>query len=106
MAAMPEERVFPEEQVQFKAEDYHGGCRLVRVSPAGLAQQTEALNLEMSLEQALRLSLALQSALVSLNRYNRATVVGREMGVLLMVDAAGKAMSVIEKRIPPESDDQ
>ncbi len=99
---MADERIFPDEDARRKAEDYHGGCRVVRINPETLVDGVESLNFEISFEQALRLSLALQSALVSLNRYNRATVIGREMGVLFLLDIAGKSVSVMEKRIAPE----
>jgi hypothetical protein len=99
---MADARIFPDEEARHKAEDYHGGCRVVRINPDALAEGVESLNIEISFEQALRLSLALQSALVNLNRYNRGTVIGREMGVLLLLDIAGKSVSIMEKRVVPE----
>jgi hypothetical protein len=70
---MSERRAFSDEEIQKKADDYHGGCQYVRTQPNIAEQGIKSVNIEMSFEDALRLSLAIQSALVSLNRYSRST---------------------------------
>jgi hypothetical protein len=82
---MPERRVFSDDNIQRKADDYHGGCRYVRTQPDMEARGMSSVNIEMSFEEAMRLSLAIQSALLALNKYNRTKAAGREMGLLLSV---------------------
>jgi len=47
-------------------------------------------------DQALGLSLALQSCLHAINRYNRSTTKGKSMGVLFSIKLDSQAISVIE----------
>lgn len=57
----------------------------------------------MSFDQALRLSLALQSCLQAINRYNRNTTKGKSMGVVLSIKLGNKAISVIEAAVKGSS---
>jgi hypothetical protein len=95
---MKARRKFSEDGVQKKVEDYHGGCRYIRTQPK---LTKKSVNVELSFEEAMRLSLAIQSALIQLNRHNRSTKVGREMGLLLSIKKKATAISVIEKRVKP-----
>lgn len=99
---MPEKRVFISEDVATKAEDYHGGARYQRTLPDIAGKGVRSVNIEIPFEEALKLSLALQSCLVQLNRYHRGTAAGREMGVLLSIKTENTSISVIEKRVRPE----
>jgi hypothetical protein len=46
----------------------------------------KSLKIDLSFEEALEPSLAVQSCLHSLNRYNRSTTQGRAMGLMLSVE--------------------
>lgn len=66
-----------------KAHGQHGGCQCERV------EQAEAsVSLYIDFEDALKLSTAIQSAVLELNRYNRRPQQGiRRMGLLISVKA-------------------
>jgi hypothetical protein len=98
---MKERRKFSEDGVKKKVEDYHGGCRYIRTQPK---LTKKSVDIELSFEEAMRLSLAIQSALIGLNRHNRSTKAGREMGLLLSIKRKATAISVIEKRVRPADD--
>ena len=53
---MAEERIFPDENVATKAEDYHGTVRFERVLPDLAGQGVKSANLEISFEEALEAS--------------------------------------------------
>ena len=95
-------RVFTDPGVPTKAPDYHGGARYERTLPDAAAGGLKSLNVELSFEEAMKLSVALQSCIMQLNRNNRATECGREMGVLLSIKTGRRSISVIEKRVPRE----
>jgi hypothetical protein len=65
---MPDKRVFLDPNVGTKAEDYHGTARYERTLPDIAANEIKSVNIEISFEESLKLSLALQSCLVQLNR--------------------------------------
>jgi hypothetical protein len=58
----------------------------------------------MTFDEALKLSLAIQSGLMQLNRYNRWTTAGREMGLLLSFKTDSRSITVIEKRVRPDEE--
>ncbi|HEX9659276.1 MAG TPA: hypothetical protein VGA18_03210 [Rhodothermales bacterium] len=64
-----------------------GGCTISKTSPARekLTGQTKALNLVVSFEEALKLSLALEEAVRDINKLNRATKAGKAAAVNLTV---------------------
>jgi len=93
---------FSDPDVKTKADDYHGLVNYVRTQPDVAAQGVKSINIEMSFEMALRLSLAVQSAVLSLNRYNRSTTKGRDMGLLLSIKTDSNTITVIEKRVSSE----
>ena len=95
-------RAFSPEGLPEKAVDYHGACRYVRTSPDAVQKGLKALNIEMQLEEALKLRLALDSALLSLNRYNRSTSKGKGMGVVLSLKTESSSIAVIEAPIRPQ----
>ena len=59
----------------------------------------ESLNIDLTFEDALRLSTAIQSGIMDLNRYDRRDKGGKEMGLCLSVKKKGAAISVIEVRL-------
>jgi len=83
-----------------KSDDYHGtaGLRWLPSSfaPGSTAKVPKSLNLDMSFEEALKFSLAIQSCVQSLNRYNHATKAGRSMGLGLCIFFDSRKISVME----------
>lgn len=89
-------RSFSPSGVKEKKTDYHGGCQYVRTSPDMAAKGIKSLNIDLTFAEALRLSTAIQSAVMALNRYDRRDKGGKEMGLCLSVKERGSAISVIE----------
>jgi hypothetical protein len=82
-----------------KADDYHGSCQIAWLPPAYEKVDSgipKSLNLGISFEEALKLNLALQGCLQSLNRYNRSTKDGKKMGVTLSFKFDEKQVTVLE----------
>lgn len=97
-------RVFVSTNPKSKAEDYHGGGRFERVLPnisdaQAVVGGVKSVNLELTFEEALKLSLAIDSCLQKLNRYNRGTSEGRGMGMLLSIKMENSSVAVIEKKV-------
>ena len=101
---MAEKRSFSDDDIPTKADDYHGLAEYVRTQPDVSAQGVKSINIEMTFEEALRLSLAIQSCVMQLNRYKRSTTVGGEMGMLLSIKTETDTITVIEKRVRPAAD--
>jgi hypothetical protein len=97
---MAKPRVFPKRSAKTKAEDYYGGCNFTGASPDLYERGIKSLNLEIPFEDALKLSLAVQACLQSLNRYNRGTAVGRSMGMLLSIKMDNSSVTILEKGLP------
>lgn len=95
-------RAFSPEGTPEKATDYHGACRYVRTSPDVVQKGVKSLNVEMQFEEALKLRLALDSALLSLNRYNRSTSKGKGMGVVLSIKTETLSIAVIDAPVRPQ----
>jgi len=97
-------RVFAKTTAKKKAKDYHGGARYERslpdisVAPA-ISHGVKSVNLEFTFEEALKLSLAVSSCLLELNRYHRGTIEGRDMGMLLSIKTDNSSITVIQKKI-------
>jgi hypothetical protein len=98
---MAKKRSFSDENIPTKADDYHGLADYVRAQPDIGAQGIKSVNIEMTFEEALRLSLAIQSCVMQLNRFKRSTTGGREMGMLLSIKTDSNTVTVIEKRVRP-----
>jgi hypothetical protein len=98
-------RSFSDNDIPTKAEDYHGLAEFVRTQPDVAANGVKSINIEMTFEEALRFSLAVQSCLLALNRYKRSTTAGREMGLLLSIKTDSNTITVIEKRVLPGAKD-
>jgi hypothetical protein len=63
------------------------------------SQGVKSVNVHLSFEEAMKLSLAIQSCLIQLNRYNRSTTAGREMGLSLSLKTDNTSITVIETRV-------
>lgn len=96
---MAKTRSFSETDIPTKSDDYHGLASFTRIQPDIAAKGVQSANIEMTFEEALRLSLAIQSCLMQLNRYKRSTTKGREMGMLLSIKTDSQTISVIEKKV-------
>jgi len=96
-------RLFGGDGVREKVPGYHGGGRFVRLKPD--IPDMKSLNIDLPFEEALKISLALQSCLQALNRYNRGTAQGRAMGVLLSIKTDNSSVSVIEAKLTPKTGD-
>lgn len=94
-------RAFSSDNVRTKKEDYHGSFSYERTSPDVAAKGIKSINIDISFEEATQLSLSIQSALLGLNRYNRSTTEGRQMGLCLSVKTDSNAISVIEAKVRP-----
>ena len=79
-----------------KTKDYHGYCDVAHVS-RGVGMLASA-NFEITFEEAMKLSLALQSALLQMNTYNRSTTTGRQIRIQLSYKQ--EHMSVNEVTVP------
>jgi hypothetical protein len=102
---MAGKRSFSDDDLPMKADDYHGLAEYVRTQPDVAAQGVKSINIEMSFEEAVRFSLAVQSCVMQLNRYKRSAKEGREMGMCLSVKTETNTITVIEKRVRPEEDE-
>ena len=96
---MGKKRAFSSENIRQKKDDYHGSCQYVRTRPDVAAKGIKSVNIELTFAEAMQLSLGIQAALLSLNRYNRSTKKGREMGLCLSVKTESNAIAVIEAPI-------
>jgi hypothetical protein len=94
-------RGFSPSGVPEKLDDYHGGCRVFRISPDVASKGVQSVNIVLSFEEALRLSTAIQAGILKLNRYNRSKKAGREMGLCLSLKPDIEALSVIETKLTP-----
>jgi len=96
-------RSFSRAEPQQKARDYHGSAHFGRISPDVRKQGVKSLNIEVPFEEALKLSLALNSCVQAINRYNRSTKEGRAMGVVLAIKMDNSFISVIEMAMRAEA---
>src|SRR5687767_9316026 len=79
-----------------------GTCYYERTSPKreALSSDTRILNVDLDLDQALRLELALSEAIRSINRYKESADAGRKAVVCLSVYLDLERVSVSEGRLP------
>jgi hypothetical protein len=97
-------RSFSDDNIPLEADDYHGLAGYVRTQPDIAEKGVKSVNIEMTFEEAIRLSLAVQSCVMQLNRYKRSATEGREMGMLLSIKTDSNSITVIEKRVRPEEE--
>jgi hypothetical protein len=89
-------RAFSAEGLPTKKTDYHGGARFARTMPDVAAKGIQSFNVHFDFEEALKLSVAIQACVLSLNKYNRSTTEGRGMGLSLSFKIDTKTVAVIE----------
>jgi len=95
---MERKRIFEGPELKKKTEDYHGKCSYAHIGPEYTGK---SLTIDLLFSEALKLSLALQSCLLNLNRLDQRNVEGKNMGVSISITTGNKAMKVIEKKIKP-----
>ena len=93
---MKPEKIYTHPELKEKAPDYHGKCDYARLGPP---YEGKSLSIEITFEEAMKLSLSLQSCLLSLNRLDRKLKIGKAMGVELSVTTETQAIKVIEKKM-------
>jgi len=101
---MAGKRSFSDDNIPVKADDYHGLAGYVRTQPDIAEQGIKSVNIEVTFEEAHRLSLAIQSCVMRLNRYKRSATEGREIGMLLSIKTDSNTITVIEKRVRPDEE--
>jgi hypothetical protein len=77
----------------------------VRTSPDVVQKGVKSLNVEMELEEALKLRLALDSCLLALNPLNRSTTKGRVMGAVLSIKTESSSIAVIDAKVRARDSD-
>jgi hypothetical protein len=77
-----------------KSADYHGGCRTGEIKP----RKGGGLNVFITFAEGCKLQVALQAALVALNRHKRSTAVGKAMGLGFWLDPASHTLKVYEQK--------
>jgi len=71
-----------------------GTCAFNHLTPPTFSDATRAVNIVVSFEEALKLDLAINEAVRTLNRNNRATREGRDAAVCLTVHLDAKRITV------------
>lgn len=99
---MPGNRSFSDEDIPLKADNYHGLAGYVRTQPDIAEKGVKSVNIQMTFEEAIRFSLAIQSCVMQLNRYKRSATEGREMGMVLSIKTDSNTITVIEQRVRAE----
>ena len=99
-------RSFSDENIPLKADDYHGLAGYVRTQLDIAGQGVKSVNIELTFEEALRLSWAMQSCVRQLNRYQPSTIEGREMGMLLSIKTGSNTITVIDKRVKSAEEEE
>src|SRR5215813_13154715 len=80
----------------------YGTCYYERLSPPRekVTKETPILNIQLDLEQALRLGLALDECIRKVNRYKESTTDGKRAIVNLTIHLWSDRISVMEGRLP------
>ena len=76
-----------------------GACSFTRRSPEYLAATTPAINIVVSFEDALKLNLAIDECVHQLGRYNRATVAGKNAGMMLVIHLDKKRIRILRGKL-------
>ena len=79
-----------------------GSCHYERTSPplADLSPTTKVLNIDLSLDEALKLDLAIEECIRKINRYKESAKVGKRALVNIAVHLHQERISVIESKLP------
>ena len=77
----------------------YGGCTIDHFSPAVGPEWPKAINIVLSFEEAMKLSLSLQHRLLDINGLNRATREGKAAAVNLCIYADRCRMTVTAEKV-------
>jgi len=79
-----------------------GGCHYERTSPplSHLSPGTKVLNIELSLDEALKLNLAMDECTRKINRYKESAEAGKRALVNIAIHLPVERISVNESRLP------
>ena len=66
-------------------KESHGSARFLWTKPDMQDYGLQSLNVNLTFEEAMRLSVAIQSAIMALNRYDRRTDDGKRTGLYLSI---------------------
>lgn len=80
-----------------------GGCTFSSTSPEwkNVTTSTPILNVQITFEEALKLSIAIDECVRKLNSYKRNTKTGRSMGLNLAVHVGTKRITINEEKVLP-----
>ena len=78
-----------------------GACGYSKTSPpvSAVSPSTKILNIAIPFEQALKLNVAVDECIRTLNSYNRATRAGKQSGLTLAIHLPSQRITVHEGRI-------
>lgn len=78
-----------------------GGCTVSNFSPEipALSPSTKMLNVSITFDEALKLSLAIQECVRKLNSYNRSTTAGKRTGLNIAVHLQSHRLTVNEAKL-------
>lgn len=95
-----ENRSFSPSDIPRRKDDYHGTCRATRIQPDIASKRVQSVNMVLTFEECLKLSTALQSGILSLNRYKRTRgCIGREIGMCVSLMTANNQINVTEIKV-------
>lgn len=78
-----------------------GGCSISNISPkrGSLSEETKILNVQITFEEALKLNLAIEECIRTLNSYKRSTKAGKMRGLNLAIHLDVFTVSVNEEKV-------
>jgi hypothetical protein len=80
-------------------EESFGGCSFDHISPKAISDSAKSLNIIFSFPEALKLNLAIDECVRTLNKYNRSTREGRDAALCLTVYFKGERVTVTESSV-------
>ena len=92
-------RAFSDEDLPMKSTDYHGLATYSATQPDIAEKGIKSANIYLTFDEALKLSLAIQSCVLNLNKISKREAKGRDMGLLLSLKTATKTITVIEATV-------
>ena len=78
-----------------------GGCTFSSTSPewVNVTTETKILNVQITFEEALKLSLAIDECVRKLNSYKRSTRAGKSMGLNLAIHIGTERVTINEEKV-------
>jgi hypothetical protein len=102
---MDQKRSFSK-QPECKAVDYHGACKIEKLPVAYTEPDSnlpKSINLHITFEEAMKLSVSIQSCIQSLNKYNRNRKEGKDMSMCVSIKFQEKQIAIIEELLRKKS---